>query len=798
MMSLRSFVLLWLCSFFWNGILSHTAIAQTGSDGASKDAASRGRVLPFRRLPSASVTGQTLQESTMKRRQQPQRLPADAPNILIVLIDDVGFGVPSTFGGFAETPTLSRVANQGISYNRFHTTSICSPTRASLLTGRNHQRVGSGTITERAVDWDGYTGIIPQSSATLAAVLGDYGYKTSAFGKWHNSPANQTTAMGPFTYWPNAYGFDHFYGFLAGETSQYEPRLVENRNIVEPPRDKKYHLSEDLADRAITWLKQHRAYSPDQPYLMYWAPGAAHGPHQIFHEWADKYAGRFDQGWDELRKDIFARQKELGWIPADTQLTERAATMEAWDDIPPAERSFQTRLMEVFSGYVEHVDAQVGKLIDHIDATGQRDNTLIFYIWGDNGSSAEGQRGSISELLAQNQIPNTVGQQIKVLKDIGGLKKLGTAEVDNMYHAGWAWAGSTPFHHTKLVASHFGGTRNPLVVSWPKKIQPSPQPRSQFYHVNDIVPTIYDLLDIPHPEEVDGFRQDPIDGVSMVASMFASDAPENKHVQYFENNGSRGIYHDSWYACAFGPLIPWQNAQQGLGQWDSRKDRWELYNLQDDFSQANDLADAHPEKLRQLQALFLQEAKDNQVFPVGAGIWLRIYPEDVLTSPYSSWVFDQTTFRMPEFAAPGLGKKSNIVVIDADFAADSEGVLYALGGAGGGLTCYVKDGYVHFEYNLMIIKRFRMKSADRLSPGHHQIQIDTTVQKPGAPAKIVMTIDGTESATLQTDMTVPGVFSASESFDVGVDLGSVVSRDYMEAAPFRFNGPIHRVDVKLK
>ncbi|MCH2210280.1 MAG: arylsulfatase [Fuerstiella sp.] len=797
-MPLRSFVLLLLCSCLLNGVLSNPAGAQTGLVDATKNGVTEGDVLPFRPPPSTSVAGQTLQSSTMQRRQHPQQLAADAPNILIVLIDDVGFGVPSTFGGFAETPTLSRVASQGISYNRFHTTSICSPTRASLLTGRNHHRVGSGTIAERAVDWDGYTGIIPQTSATLATVLRNYGYKTSAFGKWHNSPADQTTAMGPFTYWPNAYGFDYFYGFLAGETSQYEPRLVENRNVVEPPHDEKYHLSEDLAERAITWMKQHQSYSPDQPFLMYWAPGAAHGPHQIFHEWADRYSGRFDQGWDELRQEIFSRQKALGWIPEDTQLTERAGTMDAWNDIPAAQRSFQTRLMEVFAGYVEHVDAQVGKLIDHIDATGQRDNTLIFYIWGDNGSSAEGQRGSISELLAQNQIPNTVEQQIKALKEIGGIEKLGTAEVDNMYHAGWAWAGSTPFHHTKLVASHFGGTRNPLVVSWPKKIRPNRQPRDQFYHVNDIVPTIYDLLNIPHPEQVDGFHQDPIDGVSMAKSLFSSDAPENKHVQYFENNGSRGIYQDGWYACAFGPLIPWKNAQQGLGQWDSRKDHWELYNLHQDFSQARNVADTYPEKLQQLQTLFLQEAQANQVFPVGAGIWLRIHPEDVLTSPYRSWVFDQTTFRMPEFAAPGLGKKSNSVLIDAEFTDDSSGVLYALGGAGGGLTCYVKDGYVYFEYNLMIIKRFRMKSVTRLSAGSHQIQIDTTIRNPGAPANIVMTIDGTESASLETDMTVPGVFSASESFDVGVDLGSVVSRDYMDSAPFRFNGTIEQVHVQLK
>lgn len=760
-----------------------------------------GGVLPFPPTPSASIARPRLQDSVMVRRQEPQRLADDAPNILVVLIDDIGFGVPSTFGGFAETPTLTRLAKTGISYNRFHTTAICSPTRASLLTGRNHQRVGNGTIAERAVDWDGYTGIIPHTSASIATVLRHYGYKTSAFGKWHNTPANQTTAMGPFTYWPNAYGFDHFYGFMAGETSQYEPQLYDNRNAIEAPHElngKPYHLTDDLADKAITWLKKHQSFSPDKPFFMYWAPGAVHGPHHVFKEWADKYEGKFDQGWDELRKEIFARQKEIGWIPADTQLTDRASTMQGWDEIPTTQREFQTRLMEVYSGFVEHTDAQVGKLIDHLEQTGQRDNTLIICIWGDNGSSAEGQRGTISELLAQNQIPNTVEQQIEVLKGIGGLDVLGTREVENMYHAAWAWAGSTPLKHTKLVASHFGGTRNPLVVSWPKKITPSKRPRTQFQHVNDIAPTIYDLLDIPHPEVVDGFKQDPIDGKSMAKSFFDADAPESKSTQYFDNNGSRGIYHDGWYACTFGPLIPWMNAQMGLADWDSAKDVWELYDLRNDFSQAHDLADQHPEKLKELKAIFHEQAKENKVYPLGAGIWLRIHPEDIITPPYSEWTFDETSVRMPEFSAPGLGKKSNTVTIDAEFSESANGVLYALGGVGAGLTCYVKDGFVHFEYNAMIVYRFQMKSARAVSEGRHKITIDTTLEQPGAPATIVMSIDGEEAAQMTTKLSVPVAFSASETFDVGVDLGGPVARDYMDQAPFKFDGKIHSVGVKLK
>ena len=759
-----------------------------------------GSVLPFPPTPSASKAGQTLQESVHKRRVEPDRLPKDAPNILIILIDDAGFGVPDTFGGFAHTPALSKLRDEGISYNRFHTTSICSPTRAALLTGRNHQRVGSGTIAERAVDWDGYTGIIPKTSATIAEVLKNYGYKTSAFGKWHNTPADQTTAMGPFTYWPTSYGFEHFYGFLAGETSQWEPRLVENTTAIEPPHDEKYHLTEDMADKGIGWLKKHRAFSPDKPFFMYWAPGGVHGPHHVAAQWADKYKGKFDQGWDKLREEIFARQKALGWIPANTELTPRDKTMPAWDSIPESERAFQLRLMEIFAGFVEHTDVQVGKLVDYLDQTGQRDNTIIFYIWGDNGSSAEGQNGSISELLAQNQIPNTIAQQIRALDELGGLKALGGPLTDNMYHAGWAWAGDTPFRYTKLVASHFGGTRNPLVVSWPRKIKADKTPRSQFYHVNDVAPTLYDILGIKAPKEVNGFKQDPIDGVSMAASFSDAKAPENKHTQYFDNNGSDGIYHDGWYACTFGPLIPWLNAQPGLDKWDSAKDVWELYDLTKDFSQMHDLARERPDKLAAMKKLFLEEAKKNKVFPIGAGIWLRIHPEDRIMSPYTSWTFDDATTRMPEFTAPALGNHNNTVTIDLECGAEASGVLYALGGAGGGLTCYMDKGHLVFEYNLMIIDRSIARSPEKIAPGKHTIVVDTTLKapKPGAPADIVLTVDGKEVARTTAKMTVPAAFTASESFDVGTDLGSTVSRDYFERRPFKFDGKIGKVVVDLK
>ena len=645
-----------------------------------------GSVLPFPPVPSASVAAPTLQDSTHKRRAEANHLPANAPNVLIVLMDDVGFGQTDTFGGEVHTPTLTRLRDEGISYNTFHTTAICSPTRAALLTGRNHQRVHSGTIAERAVDWDGYTGVIPKTSATLPEVLRNYGYKTAAFGKWHNTPADQTTAMGPFDRWPTGHGFDYFYGFLAGETSQYEPRLYENLNAIEPPHDEKYHLSEDMADKAIRWMRRHRSFSPDKPFLMYWAPGAAHGPHHIFKEWADKYKGKFDDGWDVYRDRVFARQKAMGWIPANAQLTPRAENMAAWDSIPDTEKPFQRRLMEVFAGFAEHADAQVGKMIDELDRLGIRDNTIVIYIWGDNGASAEGQNGSISELLAQNQIPNTIQQQLQTLDELGGLNALGTAKTDNMYHAGWAWAGNTPFRYTKLIAAYFGGTRNPMVISWPKGIKPDKTPRPQFHHVNDIAPTLYDILKITPPDMVDGFPQDPIDGVSMAYTFKDAQAPGQKKVQYFDNNGSRGIYADGWFASTFGPLTPWLTVSPGLDKWDSSKDVWELYHISEDFAQMNNLAAQEPERLEKMKQLFLTQAKENLVFPIGAGIWLRLHPEDRIKTPYRSWTFDSSTTRMPEFTAPGLGRQSTLVTIQADLKENATGVLYALGGGSGGLT----------------------------------------------------------------------------------------------------------------
>ena len=761
-----------------------------------------GTILPFPQTPSASIAGRTMQESVYNRRVTPRRLPADAPNILIVLIDDAGPGLPDALGGEVHTPALGRILKEGVGYNRFHTTAMCSPTRASLLTGRNHHRVGNGQITELSNDWDGYSGQIPRSSALAAEVLKDYGYSTAAFGKWHNTPAMETTEVGPFENWPTGLGFEYFYGFLAGEASQYEPHLVRNTTVVRPTKtpEEGYHLSEDLADDAIDWLNKHRALAPDKPFYMYWASGAIHGPHHVQKKWADKYKGKFDDGWDAYRERVFKRAKKEGWIPADAQLTPPHPEMPSWDSIPEKEKPFQRRLMEVFAGFAEHVDTQVGRVVDEIDRLGYGDNTLIFYIWGDNGSSAEGQNSTISELLAQNGIPSTIEQHMQALEELGGLDVLGSPLTDNMYHGAWAWAGSTPYKGMKLLASHFGGTRNPMAVRWPAKIKADKTPRPQFHHVNDIVPTIYEILGITPPREVNGVAQDPIDGVSMTYSFDDPQAKGRLLTQYFEIYGSRSIYHDGWMASALGPRLPWiPGAPPGILTWTPDKDTWELYNLEEDWTQANDLAAKMPEKLAVMKEIFLIEAAKNKALPIGGAFWVPLlHPEMRLGSPLTEWTLSGKSVRIPEFAGPALGNRPNIVTIDADIPEKANGVLYKLGANSAGLTLFVEDGILCYEYNLFIIQRTKIRAKEKLPTGKVKIEVETSYieMKAAGPLKVTIKVNGKVFAEGSVPVSAPVGFTGNDCLDIGLALGSPVSLDYHKKAPFKFNGKIDQVHVK--
>jgi arylsulfatase A-like enzyme len=761
-------------------------------------------VLPFAPVPSASSAGRTMQESIYKRRVQANHIPAGAPNILIILIDDAGPGLPDTRGGEVHTPAFSKLANEGIFYDRFHSTAMCSPTRASLLTGRNHTHVGNGQITELANDWDGFSGMIPKTSACVAEVLKDYGYNTSAFGKWHNTPANETTKVGPFENWPTGYGFEYFYGFLAGEASQYEPVLVRNTTPVEElPKtpEQGYSLSDDLADNAIEWLHNQHSLNPDKPFFMYWAPGAAHGPHQVPKKWSDKYKGKFDDGWDAYRVRVFNRMKAMGTLTANAQLTPRPTTMASWESIPESEKPFQRKLMEVYAGFAEQADYDAGRVIDEIEAMGMKKNTLIFYIWGDNGSSSEGLEGTISELLAQNQIPSKVSDHIKAMNELGGLDVLGSPKADNMYHAGWAWAGSTPFKGTKLLGAYFGGTRQPMAVAWPAHITPDKTDRSQFHHVDDIVPTIYDVLHITPPAVVNGYPQDHLDGVSLAYSFNDAKAPGQKTTQFFDIMGSRAIYFNGWVAAAFGPRVPWLARTPGIETWTPDKDKWELYNIDEDYSEANDLADKNPEKLAQMKELFAMESAANNNLPIGGGLWLMYHPEDRLGNPATEFNYTGDINRIPEFAGPAIGTRGNTITIDANIPANANGVLVALGGFSGGLTCYIKDGYLKYEYNQFEVVRTKIASKTKLPAGKVKIEISLVPKEHATikglhAAEIVLSVNGTEVArgTVPTMATLG--FTANDCFDIGMDNGSPVSLDYYDKAPFKINGTINSVNIK--
>jgi len=752
-------------------------------------------VLPFPDPAMGGKVGPTMQESVHKWRETPSHLPEDAPNILIVMLDDAGFGQPSTFGGEINTPTLSRLAEEGIAYNRFHTTAMCSPTRAALMTGRNHHRVGAGQIAEFANDWDGYTGVIPKSSATIAEVLGDYGYASAAFGKDHNTPVDQI-ANGPYDRTPTGRGFDYFYGFIAGETSQWEPTLWENTTPIPVPHVDNYedfHLTEAMADKAITWMRRHLAMNPDRPFLMWWTPGAVHGPHHVASEWADKYKAKFDDGWDAYQQRVFEQQKAMGWIPADAERAPRPEGMPAWEDVPEGEKAFQARLMEVYAGFLEHTDVQVGKLIDELEARGIRDNTMVIYILSDNGASAEGMEGSVAELNAQNGIPSKVDEHIVVVEQLGGLDAIGGPKMDNMYHSAWAWAGDSPFRYTKLIAADWGGTRTPMVISWPKRIKPDKTPRSQFTHVNDVVPTLYELLDITPPKVVDGYEQDPIDGVSFASTFDSADAPEVKKTQYFEIMGSRGIYHDGWMASTFGPRTPWVAAMPDIANWDPNQDEWQLFDTRNDYSLMNNLASENPDKLKEMKALFMEVAEENKALPIGGGLFTVLNPAEMKASSNTEWTLFDGMTRIPESQAPNVRNGNLRVEIEAEVPEKVNGVFFAMGGYAGGVSLYALDGTLYYEYSALLLKRDKIK-VGALPAGDLTIAYEMkTPMERAAPAELMFWINGEAAATGKLQRTVPGGFTASETFDVGMDTSSPVADDYFDQAPFVFEGTLKKL-----
>jgi arylsulfatase A-like enzyme len=730
----------------------------------------------------------------------PQRPSAKkgAPNVVLILLDDVGFGAISTYGGPVATPALQRLADSGLRYNRFHVNSLCSPTRAALLSGRNDHEIGFGTVIELAAGYPGYNSIWPRSAASIAEILRLNGYSTGAFGKWHNTPAWETNAAGPFDHWPTGLGFEYFYGFVGGMTSQWHPQLYRNTLAVEPPATpaQGYHLTADLVNEATRWVQQHDAVSPQKPFFLYLATGATHEPHHVPQAWIDKYKGKFDQGWDQLREQTFARQKEFGIIPAGAALTPRPQELPAWNSLTADVKKLLAHQMEVYAGFMAHTDYEIGRLLDNIKAEGHNEDTIVFYIVGDNGASAEGGLDGHDALTVEGK-PQTIDERLRQADALGG------ELFSNHYAAAWAWATNTPFQWSKQVASHLGGTRDPLIVSWPGHIKDAGGLRSQFHHVTDIAPTIYELAGVEFPDVVNGVKQLPLEGNSMVYTFDHPETPSPHKVQYFEMVGNRGIYKDGWWAGSR-HLVPWMLI--GTSLWDKgnlQQHPWELYNLNEDYSQAHDLAAKYPEKLEELKQLFDSEARRNNVYPLVPYFTAQPTPYDGV----KSFVYRAGAQRIAAASAPRVTGRAHRITAQVDIpSAGAEGVILAQGGIYGGYSLFVKDGHVVYEVNSSGNRAGTLMSTETLNAGKSEIVLDFVPEKnagtsglslwlTGGPGVAHLSING-KAAGEQKIASFGGNGFYYETLDVGSDLGTPVSPDY--ASPFAFTGKIESVKVELQ
>ena len=757
-------------------------------------------VLP---IPDRPVPGLTTYDAkdpdTAYPPIEPRLPPTGAPNVLIVLLDDVGFGASSTFGGPCQTPTADRLAAGGLKYNRFHTTALCAPTRAAMLTGRNHHSVAMGSITETATSAPGNSSLRPNTKAPLAMTLKLNGYSTAQFGKCHEVPVWQSSPMGPFDAWPSGGGgFETFYGFIGGENNQWDPALYDGTTPVEPPATPEdgYHLTEDLADRAISWVRTQKALMPEKPFFVYFAPGATHAPHHVPKEWADKYEGRFADGWDALRERTFARQKELGVIPADADLTTRQAEIPAWDDMPDELKPVLEREMEVYAGFLEHTDHHVGRLIDAIDDLGILDDTLIYYVIGDNGASAEGTlNGAFNEMANFNGMAALETPEFMASK----MDEFGSPSSYNHYAVGWAWAMDTPFQWTKQVASHWGGTRNPAIVHWPNGIEESGGLRSQFTHVIDIAPTILEAAGLPEPTFVNGVQQSPMEGKSMTYSFTEPAAPESHDLQYFEMFGNRGIYHRGWSAVTK-HRTPWQMVGGVVPAFDD--DLWELYDGASDYSQAHDLAPDQPEMLAKLQRLWLIEATKYNVLPMDDRLAERANAE-IAGRPTLIHGNTQQFFpgmgRLSENSVVNIKNKSFSITAEVDVpSGGAEGVIIAQGGRFGGWSLYTDGGRAKFVYNVLGIQEFATEADAPIPEGTHQVRMEFAYDGGGLAkgGDVTLYHDGEAVGTGRVEATQAMVFSADETTDIGYESGTAVSPDYTTKTS-RFTGKIHWVQIDL-
>jgi len=726
------------------------------------------------------------------------RPPKGAPNVLIVLIDDAGFGSSSAFGGPCQTPTAEKLAADGLRYNRFHTCALSSPTRQALLTGRNHHSAGMGGITETATGAPGYCSVLPNSMSPLARTMVLNGYSTAQFGKCHEVPVWQTSPAGPFDSWPTGGGgFEYFYGFIGGEANQWYPTLYEGTTPVEVKKtpEQGYHLMADMTDKAVKWIGQQKALAPDKPVFIYFAPGATHAPHHVPKEWADKYKGKFDQGWDKLREEIFARQKQLGVIPADCQLTARHKEIPAWDEMPAAIKPVLCRQMEVYAGFMEYTDYQVGRIVESLEKLKILDDTLIYYIIGDNGASAEGTlNGTYNEMANFNGLSALETPEFLMAR----LDKLGGPESYNHYAVGWAHALDTPYQWTKQVASHWGGTRNGTIVHWPRGIKAKGEIRSQFTHVIDVAPTILDVAGLPQPEFVNGIQQSPLEGVSMRYSFDDAKAAERHETQYFEMFGNRGIYHKGWTAVTK-HRIPWILMGQKTVPLDD--DVWELYSDKD-WSQTNDLSKQMPEKLHQLQRQFLIEATRYKVLPIDDRTTEKMNPDTagrpVLVRGKTQLLFGGMG-RLNENCVLNLKNKSHSVTAEIDVpATGAEGVIVAQGANIGGWSLYAKSGKLKYCYNVAGVNHYFVESADAIPSGAHQVRMEFAYAGGGLGkgGKVTLFLDGKQAGQGDIPLTQAIVFSADDGCDVGEDSGAPVSPDYGPVGN-GFNGTVKGVLLSI-
>jgi arylsulfatase A-like enzyme len=766
--------------------------------------------LPIPDRAFGGTAGRTVDQSVPDWSMIPgPSAPKDAPNVLIVLIDDAGFGGPTTFGGAIDTPALTRVQQRGLTYNRFHVTAVCSPTRAGILTGRNHHRVGFGSIAEYPGPFPGYTAALPRSCAPLPRMLKENGYVTGGFGKWHLTPDNVQGAAGPFDRWPLAWGFDHFWGFLSGAAGQYDPIITQDNSTMGVPEGKDgelYYFPDDLTDKAVEWLHAVRAQDGQKPWFMYYSTGCSHAPHHVPKEWADKYKGKFDAGWDKYREETFARQKSLGIIPEDAELTERPDLFPAWDSLTDAERKLYVRQMEVFAGYSENADWNVGRMLDAIEEMGDLDNTLIFYIWGDNGASMEGTiTGSFNEMTFLNGVVLDADQQLKLIEEYGGIDGLGGNHTAPHFAAAWAHANNTPFQWGKQTASHLGGARDPMVVAWPSRIKADPDMRAQFTHCIDIGPTVLEAVGLPEPKDVDGIEQEPMDGTSFLYTFDEADADEQHTVQYFEMFGSRAIYKDGWWACARLDRIPWDFSPQTMkqfapGVYDPEKDTWELYYLPDDFSQAKDLASEEPEKLAELKELFWQEAERNRALPLlgGLAVFFGILPPLPSTTRFRFAGDVQNVQRgmVPRIAGRSYAIEAELHVPEKG----AEGVIVANADFIGGFGLWVDGkGLLHHTYSFLGVETYKQVSIESVPTGDVTVKMlfEADENKPGTGGIVTLWANEKLIGEGKMPRTVPVAFSSYGGMDVGRDNGLVVDLDYEDQAPYVFTGSIKQVVFDL-